>query len=66
MTVLLKELAEKYRKHSHGSTLLLLIAKKVFGGVGGRAKSLIRSVVMRKRSSGPVVQNAGDSAAVVS
>jgi len=37
MTVLLKELAEKCQKHSHGSILLLLIAR-VVGGVGRRAK----------------------------
>jgi len=33
-------------------------------GISGRAKSLLRSAVMSKRKSAPVVQSASDFAAV--
>lgn len=66
MASLLKELSVKYNKTFTWKYFATSHGKGVVDGVGGRAKSLVRSAVMSKRKSAPVVQSASDFAGVVS
>ena len=62
----LKQLSGKYNKTFTWKYFASLHGKGVVNGIGGREKSLVRSTVMSKQSSAPVVQSTSDFAAVVS
>ena len=66
MAALLKELSQKFNKIFTWKYFATSHGKGVVDGVGGRAKSLVRSAVMSKQKSAPIVQSATDFAAVVS
>ena len=66
MAAFLKQLSGKYNKTFTWKYFATSHGKGVVNGIGGRAKSLVRSAVMSKQSSAPVVQSASDFATVVS
>ena len=66
MASFLKEKSAKYYKNFTWKYFSTSHGKGVVDGIGGRAKSLVRSAVMSKQKSVPIVQSASDFAAAVS
>ena len=64
MVRLLEVLAQKYKRNFTWKYFATSHGKGIVDGVGGRAKSIVRTAVMTKKDDAPVVQSSLDFAYV--